>query len=89
MAIKKHYENDHGTVVEYWNIGSIHEDFKGGGIELTVYGYLDEQARRAGKNPPEAKKYHISGEEYSTDVTRAIMYSYIKQKPEFEGAEDA
>lgn len=89
MAFIKHYENENGTVVEYWNIGAVQEDFKGQGTEVTVYGYVSEETRRNGKQPPEARKFNLSGDEYVAGADRALLYAVIKQKPEFEGSIDA
>jgi len=36
-----------------------------------------------------AGKVQISGDEYVAGADRAALYQIIKQKPEFEGAEDA
>jgi hypothetical protein len=89
MAFTKNYENQDGVTVNYWNIGAVQEDFKGQGTEVTVYGYVSEQHRRDGKNPPEARKFTLFGDEYVAGADRASLYAIIKQKPEFDGAQDA
>jgi hypothetical protein len=89
MAIIKQYENENGVTVEYWNIGAVQEDFKGRGTEVTIYGYVSQAAREAGKNPPEARKFTLSGDDYVAGADRAQLYAIIKQRPEFEGAQDA
>ena len=88
MAITKTYERDDGVTVQYWNIGAIQEDFKGQGTEVTVYGYISEQHRRDGKQPPEARKYNFAGDTYVAGADRVAFYSLLKQLPEFEGAQD-
>lgn len=89
MALIKSIPTDFGINAEYWNIGAVQEDFKGKGTEVTFYGYANEQARNEGKQPLSAGKVQIAGEEYIAGADRAALYAIIKQRPEFEGAEDA
>jgi len=89
MALIKSIMTDYGVSANYWNIGAVQEDFKGKGTEVTFYGYASKEAREAGKQPLSAGKVQIAGEEYVAGADRAALYSIIKQKPEFEGAEDA
>ena len=89
MALIKSIMTDYGVNSNYWNIGAVQEDFKGQGTEVTFYGYASKEAREAGKQPLSAGKVQIAGEEYVAGADRAALYSIIKQKPEFEGAEDA
>ena len=89
MALIKSIPTDYGIDASYWNIGAVQEDFKGQGTEVTFYGYASKEAREAGKQPLSAGKVQIAGEEYVAGADRAALYSIIKQKPEFEGAEDA
>ena len=89
MALIKSIMTDYGICAEYWNVGAVQEDFKGRGTEVTFYGYASKEAREAGKQPLSAGKVQIAGEEYVAGADRAALYSIIKQKPEFEGAEDA
>ena len=89
MALIKSIPTDFGINAEYWNIGAVQEDFKGRGTEVTFYGYANEQARQDGKQPLSAGKVQIAGDEYVAGADRAALYAIIKQKPEFDGAEDA
>jgi hypothetical protein len=89
MALIKSIDTDYGIPATYWNIGAVQEDFKGQGTEVTFYGYASKEAREAGKQPLSAGKVTISGAEYVAGADRAALYSIIKQRPEFEGAEDA
>ena len=89
MALIKPIETDYGIYATYWNIGAIQEDFKGKGTEVTFYGYASKEARDAGKQPLSAGKVQIAGDEYVAGADRAALYSIIKQKPEFDGAQDA
>ena len=89
MALLKSIPTDFGINAEYWNIGAVQEDFKGKGTEVTFYGYANKQAREDGKQPLSAGKVQIAGDEYVAGAHRAALYAIIKQRPEFEGAEDA
>jgi hypothetical protein len=89
MALIKSIMTDYGIPANYHNIGAVQEDFKGKGTEVTIYCYASKEAREAGKQPLSAGKVQIAGEEYVAGADRAALYSIIKQKPEFEGAEDA
>jgi len=88
MALIKSIDTEYGIPATYWNIGGIQEDFKGKGAEVTFYGYADRSARDANKQPLSAGKMNIGGAEYSPDMTRPFVYQLMKQRPEFEGAED-
>jgi hypothetical protein len=88
MALLKAIDTDYGIQAEYWNVGAVHEDFKGKGTEVTFYGYASKEAREAGKQPLSAGKVQIAGDEYVAGADRSALYTIIKLKPEFEGAED-
>jgi len=89
MALIKAIPTDYGIDAQYWNIGAVQEDFKGQGTEVTFYGYASKEAREAGKQPLSAGKVQIAGDEYVAGADRAALYAIIKQKPEFDGAQDA
>lgn len=88
MALSKAIDTDFGIKANYWNIGAVQEDFKGKGTEVTFYGYASKEAREAEKQPLSAGKVQISGDEYIPGADRATLYGIIKQRPEFEGAEN-
>jgi len=89
MALNITRTDDYGNEVTYWNIGCIDHDFKGQGITVTLYGYRDQAAREAGRQPPMADKFQIAGEDYVTESSRAQLYALIKQRPAYAGATDA
>ena len=89
MALIKSIMTDYHIPAEYWHIGAVAEDFKGKGTEVTFYGYASAQARAEGKQPLSAGKMQIAGDEYVAGADRASLYAIIKQRPEFEGAQDA
>lgn len=88
MALSKSIPTDFGIDATYWNIGAVQEDFKGKGTEVTFYGYASKEARDQGKQPLSAGKVQIASDEYVAGADRNTLYQIIKQKPEFEGAED-
>ena len=88
MALTKNVDTDYGVQATYWNIGCIQEDFKGKGAEVTFYGYASQEAREANKQPISAGKMQVAGTEYTADLTRPVAYGLMKQRPEFENAED-
>jgi hypothetical protein len=89
MALIKAIPTDYGVDCNYWNIGAVHEDFKGKGTEVTFYGYASQEARLAGKQPLSAGKMQIAGDDYVAGADRATLYGIIKRRSEFEGAQDA
>jgi len=88
MALLKPIETDYGIYATYWHIGAIQEDFKGKGAEVTFYGYASKAARDAEKQPLSAGKMEIVGADYAPNMTRPAVYALMKQRPEFQNAED-
>jgi hypothetical protein len=88
MALQKAIDTEFGVQATYWNIGAYAEDFKGSGGEVTMYGYLDQASKQAGKQPLSAGKINLTGVEYMADANRANLYEIIKNKPEFEDSID-
>jgi hypothetical protein len=88
MALSKAIDTEYGIPATYWNIGGIQEDFKGKGAEVTFYGYASKDARDANKQPISAGKMQIVGDEYAPDMTRPVVYQLMKQRPEFQDAQD-
>lgn len=89
MALKKAIPSDFGINAEYWNVGSIQEDFKGAGVQVTLYGYLDQASRLAGKQPLASAVLNIVGPKYKADFTRADAYANVKTEDKFVDAIDA
>jgi len=86
MAIIKLIDTEFGIPASYWNIGTVQEDFKAQGTEITFYGYANQEARLSGKQPLSSGKMQISGNEYVAGADRATLYAIIKQRPEFQDA---
>jgi len=89
MALNITRTDDYGNEATYWNIGCIDHDFKGQGITVTLYGYKDQAARDAGRQPPMADKFQILGVDYVSEADRTTIYSKIKAMPAYSGATDA
>lgn len=88
MALQKSIETEFGTDATYWAIGATHEDYQGGAVQVTIFGWIDEKARRSGKKPAGTGQIVMSGAEYAPDAAREWLYGVLKSKPEFAGAED-
>lgn len=89
MALIKSIPTEFGVPAEYWNIGTVDEDFKSKATTITFYGYASKQAREVGHQPLASGKTQVVGPEYVAGADRAALYAIIKQRPEFEGAVDA
>lgn len=88
MALNKSIVTDFGVSATYWNIGAAQDDFKGRGVTLTLYGYVDEAARQAGKQPLVSGQAQLVGEHYVPEAGRAAWYEALKMLPEWAGATD-
>jgi hypothetical protein len=88
MAICKSIPSDYGVAAAYWHIGAVAEDYKGAGVQVTLYGYADEAARRSGKQPLMSATFAVPTANYVADMPRSALYGLIKQDPTFSGGED-
>jgi len=88
MGLLKERESDFGATATYWIIGAMSEDFFGHGRDVTIFGFVDEPARRSGKKPLAVARFQITAPAYVPDQGREAVYEIIKRRPEFEGAED-
>jgi hypothetical protein len=86
---------DSGLTVGYWRISHIVADFPAGGgatIEVTLDGWLDANARAAGKlSVPGARRFVTVGIEDASDadgMSKAALYAAAKGHSIFEGAAD-
>lgn len=85
MALQKSMPTEFGDSVSatYWNIGSYHDDFKNKGANVTMYGYANQDARTAEKQPLSAWKYSVPPKDYIAGMTRADVYNLVKTLPEW------
>lgn len=88
MALQIAKPTDFGVDATYWNIGAIQEDFKGGGAQLTLYGYKDAAARQDGKQPMSAIQRTFADNDYVAGRSREDWYNILKTKADWQGAED-
>lgn len=88
MALKKSIMSEFGVPAEYWHVGSKQEDFRGGSVEVTLFGFASQEARASGKNPMSVGRFTLTGQDYTPDMPREAIYAAIKNRPEFDGAED-
>jgi GNAT superfamily N-acetyltransferase len=88
MAICKSIVSDFGVPATYWNIGAVAEDYRGKGCQVTLYGYADEAARRAGKQPLMTGTLAVAPTAYTPDMDRAALYELAKAEDRFAGGED-
>jgi len=89
MALSVQIDTDFGIPATYWNIGGIQTDYRGKGVDVTIYGYATQEARQSGGQPISAIKQQFTGDQYQADVNRDIVYIWVKQLPQFAGAVDA
>ncbi len=88
MGLKLVKESDFGVDVAYWNIGAKAEDFKAGGKQITLFGYLNKEARDSGAQPMMATQVTIANGLYVPDQNRDGDYLAIKRLEEWKNAED-
>lgn len=92
MALYKEIELDNGVVASYWHITRIEvlKDQPMAWVQL--YGYLNDKARFAGKNPCHNEMMEVIIPEemtYSHHNLYSAVYSWIKENNlKFQGATD-
>lgn len=101
MAIKKKVTEDNGVITEYHRIAMIKIDINEQNTIL-VHSYLSEDGRQVEKDYASGKYSDIDIEmmkfpyvdaqyltcEYDGEMTIEKAYSWLKQLPQFSGAED-
>lgn len=88
MALIKSVPTDFGVDATYWNIGAVQEDFKGKGMEVTLYGYGTKEARQNEKQPLAVARIAFTGDKYLADSDRAALYGAVKADPAFAESTD-
>lgn len=88
MGIKIDVDTEFGVPAKYWNIGGRGEDFRGKGVEVTMFGWASKQARDDGKQPLAVRKVQFVDQDYVAEMSRQDLYTRIKLKQEFIGATD-
>jgi hypothetical protein len=102
MALQQPFDDDTGVHADaaYWRIALVTVSVADRAAALTVYAYLDADAREAGKAPLPggAKSYSVNGERfdkmYAAHVAPGgpnmlqLAYGIVKQDPYFKDAKD-
>ena len=87
MALLKTTPTEFGVDATYWNIGFINSNFRDKQFaNLVLFGYLNEQARRDGKNPLATAQ--VSGVSFIPDATRPDVYAALKEQDDWKDAVD-
>ena len=87
MALQQAIESRTGAVASYWRIQEARVDRSANTLWFTLAGYLDEDARRAGKAPVDLMSSVVSWESGEMPTASAI-YAEGKKLPALEGAVD-
>jgi hypothetical protein len=80
MALLKSIATQYGIDANYWNIFSIHEDFKNKSIEVVINGFVTKENRDNDCDAIAWSNLTFSGDEYIKDVTREQIYLSLKAK---------
>ena len=88
MAIKKTIYLDTGVFADYWKIIRMHIDLASGQIGLDLACFLNEEARRSGKNQIEFQHFAFLKDQFDFDDNLLRQaYILISQEPKFSGGE--
>lgn len=88
MALNKSIQTPYGIAASYWKIGNITEDYVNLNMQITMLGYVSQEARLAGKAPIISKCEVIDGEEYEADDSREGLYTLLKSREDWTNATD-
>jgi len=88
MALLKTEQTNWGVDVNYWNIHSISEDYKGKSLVVLLAGYVSKETRDTNSDAVSTKTIILSGEDYISEATRKKVYIAIKTTEDFLEAED-
>jgi len=80
MAIQKDIPTQFGDddFASYWNIGEIHDDIRNGNLRVVMFGFKNNAARVAKRDPKTAANLNITGVAYKKNMTLAEIYAFIK-----------
>lgn len=100
MALYKEAPSDYGFMVSYWNIGDIRINKKYRFCDVTMYGYVNQEARLSDQAYAKEKDITLA-EDYFAEVCDAehldlegnniykSIYNYVKSNDDFfQDAED-
>lgn len=79
MALQKEITLASGHTCSYWRITQITSDFATGSGTVTLSGYLDAEARAAGKPPLSDARFWLAG--FKGHGGTAEAYEWVKEQP--------
>jgi len=79
MGFVKTFNPETGYTVDYWHIAKYSIDIAAKVAEVTIYGYLNQDARKSGKKPALVNRREVSleGMDLNGNI-RAQLYTAIK-----------
>lgn len=89
MALQKTVETPFGVNADYWRIGMIQTHFVAKTIVVSMFGYIDKEARDNGKDCISSLQIGLEFKDTAVEVTRDMIYGMMKQDERFVGAIDA
>jgi len=88
MALGKSIDTEYGIPATYWVISTEIENFKEKWVDVEYCGYATQDAYVAGNLPLTCRRFRVSGEAYTGDLSRADLYPQMKTLPDFIGSVD-
>lgn len=88
MALSKAIPTDFGIDATYWHILALQVNRADRNAAVTLAGYLDESARRAGRRPIAVMTLTLAGDAYPGDadgLRYAAAYAAVKITPQNAG----
>lgn len=100
MALKKSIRIKSGYEPEYWSVGQFMYDARNGNVDVIMFGYRNEVAKKADKDEPVA---NVSFTVLGNDPKRIMLlskldgegenplkriYEWVKSDPQFKDAVD-
>lgn len=83
MALKKTIETKYGNTASYWRIVQLNISYLGQVSHIELAGYIDEDSRKANKQPIDGRVFDFSGDDFPFNEDepqneREIAYNKIK-----------
>lgn len=92
MALLKDIPTDYGVYASYWKITDFSLNLDGS-CNLSLYGFLNEDVRRANLRPLKSLDFSVDTQTVQTYFPQGMdmyqVYQYLKTLGEFSGASDA
>lgn len=73
MALIKDIENNQGTLVGYWKVVSVYRNTMEKFVDVVLYGFVTEVARRAEKRNADMKVVRVEKENYELYFGLAVL----------------